>query len=138
VRSFGVIMLVGVLLSTAAAILLVRTVLPPAVWESPGPTDAPIRRAGAAADQPAVSGGEAVEPLGQREAVELVAARLGPTPKAERMRQTLRSAATVQYQSPNHWTVRLNEASWTAHGPGRYAEPDNEAARLYEDEARGP
>jgi hypothetical protein len=68
-------------------------------------------------------------------AVEVVGKRLGTTGHSEQLRAELRASATVAYHSAQHWTVCLEQACWTAHGPGRYAEPDNEAARQREAEA---
>ena len=76
-------------------------------------------------------------PFSQGEAVDLVAGRFGPGATGERYRRELKQAARVTYHSPRHWTVRWDAASWTAHGPGRYVEPDNDAARQREAEAAG-
>jgi hypothetical protein len=126
VKRFILSMLVGVGLATVVAIAIARTVFPEVAGDG-GPSR-----------QSATAG----TPFTENEAVEVVAARLGTAPKAERLRQTLRTNARVTYHSPAHWTVQLNEASWTAHGfggpSGHYAEPDNEAARLFEHEATGP
>lgn len=76
-----------------------------------------------------------VTPFSQGMAVEVVGKRLGATGRSEQLRAELRASATVAYHSAQHWTVCLEQACWTAHGPGRYAEPDNEAARQREAEA---
>jgi hypothetical protein len=126
-KMFVLSMLLSVSLATVAAVALARALLPPEVWEKPSPeqqTSAP----------PA---------FGQHEALEVVGARLGTTPKARQMRRALEARASVSYHSRNHWTVRVGETSWTAHGAGgpspngRYAEPDNQAARALEAEASG-
>ena len=104
--------------------LAVRAATPP-----PTPTPAPQPRA--SFDE----SGQPVTPFSQGMAVEVVARRLGATGRAEHLRAALRASATVAYHSAQHWTVCLDEACWTAHGPGRYAEPDNEAARQREAEA---
>lgn len=75
------------------------------------------------------------EPFTEQAAVDVVAGRLGQTARGEEYRQELRQAARVSYHSPQHWTVRWGAASWTAHGQGRYAEPDNDLARQREAEA---
>ncbi len=75
------------------------------------------------------------KPFTQETAVDVVANRLPATRRGDQFRTELRRAATLSYHSPDHWTVRWGPASWTAHGPGRYAEPDNDAARRLESEA---
>jgi hypothetical protein len=75
------------------------------------------------------------EPFTQDAAIQVVGARLGSGPRGEQNRRELLQAARVTYHSAQHWTVRWGAASWTAHGPGRYAEPDNDAAREREAEA---
>ncbi|MDP8924317.1 MAG: hypothetical protein M3O34_15770 [Chloroflexota bacterium] len=94
---------------------------------TPPPTPTPAR--------PAEAAGESLPPFSQGMAVEVVAKRLGATGRAAQLRADLRASATVAYHSPQHWTVCLDRACWTAHGPGRYAEPDNEAAPQIEEEA---
>lgn len=98
---------------------------------TPPPTPAPVRSAQASPDD----AGQPVTPFSQGMAVEVVGKRLGATGRSEQLRADLRASATVAYHSPQHWTVCLEQACWTAHGPGRYAEPDNEAARRHEAEA---
>jgi hypothetical protein len=121
-KSFLLSMVLGVGLSTVAAVLIARAVLPEEVWDQPA--------------QPLVGAG--APPFGQREAVEVVARRFGSSTSGWRMRRQLRTRARVDYHSANHWTVRLDDASWTAHGQGGpgprgwYAEPDNDAARTLE------
>jgi uncharacterized membrane protein YedE/YeeE len=78
---------------------------------------------------------EAPEPFTQDAAILVVGAHLGNGPRGEQIRRELQQAARVTYHSAQHWTVRWGAASWTAHGPGRYAEPDNDAAREREAEA---
>jgi hypothetical protein len=75
------------------------------------------------------------QPFTQDEAVAVVAARFPANGKGEQFRREIRQSARVTYHSSQHWTVRWGGASWTAHGPGRYAEPDNDAAREREAEA---
>jgi hypothetical protein len=82
-------------------------------------------------------GSETAEPFSQRDAVDVIAARFPSTERGQRYRDELRQSARVSYHSPQHWTVSWGNASWTAHGPGRYAEPDNDAARRQETEAAG-
>jgi hypothetical protein len=68
-------------------------------------------------------------------AVDVVSRRFGSTARAEALREELRTTARLSPHSIGHWTVCLDSACWTAHGPGRYAEPDNDAARAREAEA---
>ena len=95
------------------------------------PTPTPAR----AAESLSEESGQPVTPFSQGMAVEVVAKRLGATGRSEQLRAELRASATVAYHSAQHWTVCLEQACWVAHGPGRYAEPDNEAARQREAEA---
>ena len=137
-KRFILAMLLGVGLATVGAVALARALLPDSTWQqSTGVAVEQVRQSQRGSAQPADSA-EAPR-FSQAEAIEVVAARLGSSPKADRLRQSLRSGAQVEYHSPGHWTVRLNGASWTAHGFGtRYAEPDNDAARLVEQQATGP
>jgi len=96
----------------------------------PPPTPTPVRAAAREAE-----GAAPAVPFSQGMAVEGVGGRLGGTGRAEALRAELRGSATVAYHSAQHWTVCLEQACWTAHGPGRYAEPDNEAAHRREAEA---
>ena len=98
---------------------------------TPPPTPTPARASAPVVDD----SGQPVTPFSQGMAVEVVAKRLGATGRSEHLRAELRASATVAYHSPQHWTVCLEQACWVAHGPGRYAEPDNEAARQREAEA---
>lgn len=77
-------------------------------------------------------------PFTQDAALDVVAGRLASTSKGAQFRLELRRSAQVTRHSADHWTVRWGPASWTAHGPGRYAEPDNDAARRLEAEAATP
>jgi hypothetical protein len=133
-------MLIGISLSTAGAVVLARMLLPPTVWEEAGGGAGSSGGVAQSKERSQLdAGSDSSAPFTQAAAVEVVAARLGTSPKADRLRQTLRANAKVEYHSPQHWTVRLHEASWTAHGSGaRYAEPDNDPARVFEYEATGP
>jgi hypothetical protein len=51
------------------------------------------------------------------------------------LRRELRDSATVTYYSPAHWRVCMGNACWIAHGPGRYAEPENDEARHLEEQS---
>ena len=95
---------------------------------TPPPTPTPVRRI--ASDAPQAT----AEPFTQEAAVEVVSRRFATNSRGAEYRRELRQAARVSYHSPEHWTVRWGAASWTAHGPGRYAEPDNDAARQREAE----
>ena len=86
---------------------------------------------------PAQADDSQAAPFSQADALDVVAGRFAAGPTGERYRRELKQAARVTYHSPRHWTVRWDAASWTAHGPGRYAEPDNDAARQREAEAAG-
>ena len=114
---FPLIMLLSVGLATVATVASARAVLPPEVWQEAG--------------------------FSRQEAVQVVSARFGTSIAGRQLRRNLRMNAQVEYHSPYRWTVRLGEASWIAHGEdgtgpdGRYAEPDNEAARRLEAEAAG-
>ena len=79
--------------------------------------------------------GRSAEPFTPEAAIDVVAGRLAGTAKGEQLRAELHRRARVSHHSEQHWTVRWDAASWTAHGPGRYAEPDNDAARQREAEA---
>lgn len=78
---------------------------------------------------------DAAAPFTEDDAIAVVGARLGRTFRGDDYRRELKQAARVAYHSAQHWTVRWGPASWTAHGPGRYAEPDNDAARHREADA---
>jgi hypothetical protein len=143
-KSFVLSMLLAVSLATVAAIAITRAALPESTWEQP--PSAPAGRSAATAQRSPAQVVQSLEPaqttasqFSQVDAVEVVAARFGTSARADTMRITLRTSARIEHHSPGHWTVRFNEASWTAHGAGtRYAEPDNEAARQLEDEASKP
>jgi hypothetical protein len=68
-------------------------------------------------------------PFTQAEAVDVVALRFPTDPSGRSLRQELETRATVTYHSPRHWRVCLDGACWVAHGPGRYAEPENALAQ---------
>ncbi len=135
-KSFLLAMLLGVSLSTAAVMAAARALLPETVWEQPSRTPTRLslaqrqsqRASSEASDQEAT-------PFTEQEALAVVGARFGSSQKAEQLRQALRANGTVTYHSPQHWTVRLDSAAWTAHGPGRYAEPENQPAELLEAQA---
>jgi hypothetical protein len=74
-------------------------------------------------------------PFSQSEALEIVSQRFGATRAGELMRRELRDSSSVSYYSPGHWRVCIGNACWIAHGPGRYAEPENDAARHLEETA---
>jgi hypothetical protein len=73
-----------------------------------------------------------VPPFSRSDAVDVVVLRLPHDAAGEAARKKLQSSATVIYHSPQHWRVCVDNACWVAHGPGRYAEPENEAARSHE------
>ena len=138
-KSFILAMLLGVGLATVGAVALARALLPDSTWQQSTSVATEVPRQSQRGPAQPADSAEALPRFSQAEAVEVVAARLGSSPRADRLRQSLRTGAQVEYHSPGHWTVRLNGASWTAHGIGtRYAEPDNDAARLVEQQAMGP
>ena len=121
-KTFLLSMLFGVGFSTVAAVTVARAVLPEEVWGQPGQSLAEMT----------------TQPFGQREAIDVVARRFPRGTSGWQVRRTLRTRATVEYHSPDHWTVRLDDATWVAHGRGGpgphgwYAEPENDAARALE------
>jgi|SRR5688572_20682664 len=68
-------------------------------------------------------------PFSEADAVEVVARRLPANDAGDQLRSALRGSATVTYHSPQHWRICYDSACWVAHGPGRYAEPENDPAR---------
>ena len=94
-----------------------------------------------AAPQPAppgrpVSPAEASEaetgPFSEADAVGVVSRRLPSSDSGNQLRRALQGSATVTYHSAQHWRVCYDSACWVAHGPGRYAEPENDEARQRE------
>jgi hypothetical protein len=71
-------------------------------------------------------------PFTETDAVDVVALRLPTDPSGRSLRQELETRAIVTYHSPQHWRVCLDGACWVAHGPGRYAEPENDLAQQRE------
>jgi hypothetical protein len=71
-------------------------------------------------------------PFAEADAVLVVSRRLPVTDSGDQIRQQFQGSATVTHHSPQHWRVCYDSACWVAHGPGRYAEPENDAARLRE------
>lgn len=71
-------------------------------------------------------------PFTEADAVEVVSRRLPSNASGDQLRRALQGAATVTYHSPQHWRVCYDSACWVAHGPGRYAEPENDAAQQRE------
>ncbi|MGE3908479.1 MAG: hypothetical protein AB7K36_03955 [Chloroflexota bacterium] len=66
------------------------------------------------------------------DALEVVRLRLPAGAAGDEARAKLQSASSVTRHSPQHWRVCFEDACWVAHGPGRYAEPENDAAERYE------
>lgn len=77
-------------------------------------------------------------PFPEADAIEIIALRLPLDVAGEQARQRLLTASTVTYHSPQHWRVCFDNACWVAHGPGRYADPENDAARGLETRAVTP
>ena len=71
-------------------------------------------------------------PFSEADAVGMVSRRLPANDSGDQLRRALQGAATVTYHSAQHWRVCYDGACWVAHGPGRYAEPENDAARQRE------
>ena len=74
-------------------------------------------------------------PFAEDDAVEVVGRRFPGSTGGDKLRQDLYKSHTVTYYSPLHWRVCVDAACWIAHGPGRYAEPENDAARQLEAQA---
>lgn len=75
-------------------------------------------------------------PFLEADAVRIVTNRLAADYRGEQFRQALlQGSGTISYHSPRHWRVCYDGACWVAHGPGRYAEPENDAARNREVQA---
>lgn len=107
-------------------VAVVATGIGSAVGRTPPPTPAP--RSPRFVDGDTVSSG----PFTEADAVDVVSKRFGTNVNSERLRQELRSSAKVTYHSVAHWRVCVDAACWVAHGPGRYAEPENDAAWMQE------
>lgn len=71
-------------------------------------------------------------PFSEADAVAVVSRRLPTNDSGDQLRRALLGSATVTYYSPQHWRVCYDSACWVAHGPGRYAEPENDAAQQRE------
>lgn len=71
-------------------------------------------------------------PFTEADAVDVVSRRLPTTDSGEQLRRELQGSATVTSHSPQHWRVCYDSACWVAHGSGRYAEPENDAAQQRE------
>jgi hypothetical protein len=71
-------------------------------------------------------------PFSEAEAILVVARRLPTDATGDLARNQLMSSARVTYHSNQHWRVCFDGACWIAHGPGRYAEPENDLARQRE------
>jgi hypothetical protein len=74
----------------------------------------------------------AAGPFSEADAVEVVSRRLPASDAGDQLRRELLGSATVTYHSAQHWRVCYDSACWVAHGPGRYAEPENDAAQQRE------
>jgi multidrug efflux pump subunit AcrB len=92
------------------------------------PQPAPVGRTVRPADASEAETG----PFSEADAVAVVARRLPSNASGNQLRRALEGSATVTYHSPRHWRVCYDGACWVAHGPGRYAEPENDAARRRE------
>src|SRR5690348_17668049 len=79
--------------------------------------------------QASVEDGGLSGPFAEDDAVEVVGRRFPGSTGGDNLRRELYASHTVTYSSPLHWRVCIDTACWIAHGPGRYAEPENDAAR---------
>ncbi len=77
-------------------------------------------------------------PFSETEAVEIISRRLPNSDAGDELRRDLQQRATVTYHSAQHWRVCYDSACWVAHGPGRYAEPENDAAQQREGQPTMP
>jgi hypothetical protein len=77
-------------------------------------------------------------PFPESAALEIISRRLPLDAAGDLVREKLQTSSTVTYHSARHWRVCIDTACWVAHGPGRYAEPENEAARQHEAGAATP
>ncbi|MFN8635629.1 MAG: hypothetical protein U0893_17415 [Chloroflexota bacterium] len=127
-RSFLIVWLIAFGLVAVAATGVSRL-----VGSVPPPT--PTRVTRSPADEIAES--LAAGPFTETDAVEVVARHIPAGSEGDQLRRDLASA-TVTYHSAQHWRVCYDNACWVAHGPGRYAEPENDAARQREARAAQP
>ena len=96
------------------------------------PQPAPVGRPASQVEMSETESG----PFLETDAVRIVALRLPTNSRGDQIRQALiQGSGTVTYHSPQHWRVCYDSACWVAHGPGRYAEPENDAAVLREGHA---
>ena len=71
-------------------------------------------------------------PFTESDAILVVARRLPTDATGDLARNQLMSSARVTSYSDQHWRVCFDGACWIAHGPGRYAEPEDDLARQRE------
>jgi hypothetical protein len=71
-------------------------------------------------------------PFSENDAILVVARRLPTDATGDLARNQLMSSARVTHHSDQHWRVCFDGACWVAHGPGRYAEPENDLAQQRE------
>jgi hypothetical protein len=99
------------------------------VGRAPPPTvPADPRRPSTATGEAPIESG----PFTQSDAVQVVSLRLPAGAGGDAVRRRLLTSATVTYYSYQHWRVCFDTACWIAHGPGRYAEPENDVAHRLE------
>jgi hypothetical protein len=79
-----------------------------------------------------IASSSASVPFTENDAILVVARRLPTDATGDLARNQLMSSARVTYHSDQHWRVCFDGACWVAHGPGRYAEPENDLARQRE------
>jgi hypothetical protein len=122
-RSFLIVWLVAFVLiglgSTAVSWFVDRS--------APPPTPV-VRRQEISVESDSTTSG----PFSETDAVEIVLRRLPASDAGDQLRRELQRSATVTYHSAQHWRICYDGACWVAHGPGRYAEPENDAAEQRE------
>jgi hypothetical protein len=129
-RSFVIAWLVAFLLVAAGASAVSwyvgKTPVAPAVASSATP-----RRPQPLFEQEMAASASST-PFTENDAILVVARRLPTDATGDVARNQLMSSARVTYHSDQHWRVCFDGACWVAHGPGRYAEPENDLARQRE------
>ena len=100
-----------------------------------GRAPAPVAAAGTRPPTSVEDPSQASGPFAEDDAVEVVGRRFAGSTGGDSLRRELYASHTVTYYAPLHWRVCIDTACWIAHGPGRYAEPENDAARQREAQA---
>lgn len=116
------------LIAWVVAFLLVAIVASGVSWYVAATPPVPVPTPRATGPEPG--------PFSEADAIEIVGRLLPTDATGDASREQLRNDATVTYHSPQHWRVCFDGACWVAHGPGRYAEAENDAARQREGTGR--